>query len=152
MARKKKEVADEAAEDQHVAAPAAETTDLSKLVEKYVLLRERKQAIVNKAKEDAAKFDNVLLKIEGILLAVFTELGTDSVKTPAGTAYKSTRTSAQVADWDAVFSFIKDNEMWQMLERRVAKSAVEEYKAETGELPPGVNWREELTINVRRAS
>jgi hypothetical protein len=38
-----------------------------------------------------------------------------------------------------------------MLERRVSKAAVEQYKDEHGNLPPGINWREEITINVRRS-
>jgi hypothetical protein len=56
-----------------------------------------------------------------------------------------------VADWDATLDFIKANEHWQMLEHRVSKQAVEEYKSEHGDLPPGVDWREEVTVNVRRA-
>jgi hypothetical protein len=38
-----------------------------------------------------------------------------------------------------------------MLERRVNKTAVEEFKAEHGEIPPGVNTRQEIVINVRRS-
>lgn len=147
MAGRKKKVEDAAA----VTAEKAPDADLASLVEKYITLRDKKAAIVNEAKEKAAKFDAVLDKIEGILLATFEEVGMESVKTKAGTAYKSTRTSATVADWDAAFAFIQDNNMWDMLEKRVSKATVEAYKAETGELPPGVNWREEITVNVRRA-
>lgn len=131
---------------------AAPPTDLSTIVEKYIKVRDRKAAIMNEAKEKAAKFDDVLDKIEAVLLATFAEMGMESVKTPFGTAYKSTRTSATVADWDIVWDFIQQNEQWDMLEKRVNKTTVEAYKTETGELPPGVNWREELTIGVRRSS
>jgi len=127
------------------------TGDLSTLVEKYISLRDRKQAIVNEAKEKAAKFDAVLDKMEGMLLSTFNDLGMDSVKTSAGTAYKSTRTSATVADWDSVLNFIRDTEAFNMLERRVAKAAVVEYRDANGALPPGIDWREEVTINVRRS-
>lgn len=121
------------------------------LVEKYVSVRDRKKLLVDKHKEDVAKFDNVLEKIEGVLLQVFQAEGVDSCKTPAGTAYKTTRTSATVADWAEVFGFISRTENWQMLDRKVNKLAVEAYKEEHNELPPGVNWREEVVINVRRS-
>lgn len=134
-----------------VVAPSP-PTDLSVLVEKYIKVRDRKEEIMKKAKEEAAKYDAVLDKIEGILLVTFSEIGTESVSTAAGTAYKSTRTAAQIADWDTTLRFIQERELWGMLERRVSKAAVEQYKGETGELPPGVNWREEIVINIRRAS
>jgi hypothetical protein len=133
------------------AAPAV-ATDLGTLVEKYIKVRDRKNQIMTEAKEKAAKFDAVLEKIEGLLLATFAEQGMDSVKTAAGTAYRSTRTSATVADWDSVWSFIQEQGLYDMLEKRVNKTTVEAYKNETGELPPGVNWREELVIGVRRSS
>ena len=94
----------------------------------------------------------MLDKIEAALLAEFTESGIESLRTKAGTAYKQTRTSAGVADWEAVLRFIQDNELWHMLEKRVSKSAVEQFKDANGDLPPGLNWREEVVINVRRSA
>jgi hypothetical protein len=38
-----------------------------------------------------------------------------------------------------------------MLERRASKSAVEQYRDTNDELPPGLNWREEITVNIRRS-
>lgn len=135
------------------AAPAVEAAaevDLGSLVEKYIQLRDKKKIIQDGVKEKLAKIDSVLEKIEGLLLATFTEMGVESIKSPAGTAYTSRRSSATVADWDASFGWIRETENWSMLERRVNKSAVEAYKTETGELPPGVAWNEEITVNVRR--
>lgn len=121
------------------------------LVQKYIVAREKKSQIMNDAKERAAKIDEVLTKIENVLLAAFDEAGMDSVKTSAGTAYKSTRNSYGVADWDTVLGFIKDTDSWHMLERRVAKAAVDAYREEEGSIPPGLNARSEVTINIRRS-
>lgn len=121
------------------------------LVEKYISIRDRKKVLVDKAKEDAAKFDTVLDKIEAILLKTFQEQGVDSCKTSAGTAYCATRTSATVADWEEVFGFISRTENWQMLDRKVNKLAIEAYREEHNALPPGVNYRSEVVVNVRRA-
>lgn len=124
---------------------------MEELVEKYIQLRDKKAEISAAFKAKTAKLDAVIEKIEGVLLQQFNELGMESVRTKAGTAYKSTRASATVADWDNVLGFIQRNELWNMLEHRVNKSAVEQFKEEHGDLPPGVNWREEVVVNVRRS-
>lgn len=121
------------------------------LVEKYVALRDKKAAMSTSYKEQVAVLDKALTSIEVALLSQFDALGVESVRTKAGTAYKTTRASATVADWDAVLDFVMKNDLWNMLERRVSKQAVEQYKDENGDLPPGVNWREELVVNIRRS-
>lgn len=148
MARKKKDIED----DQVAKARATMTGDLGTLVEKYIVARDKKEAIMQAAKDKCLKIDAALERIEGIILASFEELGMDSASTAAGTAYKSTQTSATVADWDEAFGYIQTHEAWHLLERRVNKKAVVAIKEETGELVPGVNWREEVVINIRRKS
>ena len=121
------------------------------IIEKYIKLRDGKAQLVQKHKEKIQGIDSVLARIEAALLEEFREMGVQSVKTDAGTAYVQLRTSAGVADWDAVLAYIKENEDWGMLERRVNKSAVESFREEKNDLPPGVNWREEQVVNVRRS-
>lgn len=121
------------------------------IIEKYIKLRDGKAQLVQKHKEKIQGIDSVLARIEAALLEEFREMGVQSVKTDAGTAYVQLRTSAGVADWDAVLAYIRENEEWGMLERRVNKSAVESFREEKNDLPPGVNWREEQVVNVRRS-
>jgi hypothetical protein len=124
---------------------------MDELVEKYLELREAKAQL--KAKYDTAKggIDTSLAAIEARILDEFNKSGLESARTAHGTAYKNTRTSASVADWDATLKFIQDNQLWNMLERRVSKDAVVQWRDEHNDLPPGLNWREEITINVRRS-
>jgi hypothetical protein len=124
---------------------------MQSLVEKYIKLRDKKALMTADFKERMAHINEVLDQVESALLHQFKELGVESVRTSSGTAFRSTRYSATVADWDATLDFIKANEHWQMLEHRVSKQAVEEYKSEHGDLPPGVDWREEVTVNIRRS-
>jgi hypothetical protein len=123
---------------------------LDDLVQKYVECRDKKAALKAEYEEKASKFDAVMDKIETTLLKNFEANGTESIRTPHGTAYKSTRTTATVADWDIALDFIRENEAWEMLERRVNKKAVEEHINEHEVPPPGVNIRQETTINIRR--
>jgi hypothetical protein len=125
---------------------------LSEVVEKYIELREQKSQL--KADYDAkvSKIEANMTKIEGKLLEIFELTGMDSVRTRSGTAYASVRSSASVADREAFMDYVKANEEWPLLEVRASKLAVEQYKSVNQELPPGINWREERVVNIRRSS
>ena len=125
---------------------------LSELVAKYIELRDKKAQLKAEYDEKANKLDAVLDQIEGTLLKTFDTAGMDSVKTEFGTAYTTVQTTASVADPDVFREFVKQNDAWEMMQTRVSKTAVEQYKAVHGDIPPGVNWREERVVNVRRAS
>lgn len=125
---------------------------LSELVQKYVELRDKKALLDAAHKAEMAPYEEKLEKIEAYLLKTFDEIGMDSVKTEHGTAYTTTRTTASVADKDVFMEHIKEHEDWHLMEIRCNKTAVEQYKsANDGALPPGVNWREERKVNIKRA-
>lgn len=120
------------------------------LVETYIKLRDTKAQLKAARDAEIKKIDDVMDKIEAALLQSFNTLGVESVRTTAGTAYKTVKTSATVSDWDAVLGFIQEGSHWNMLDKRVNKTAVEQFRDEHQDLPPGVNWREEVSINIRR--
>ena len=127
------------------------TMNKDALIEQYIRARDKKKEIMDEAKGKCAQIDEVMKMAEARLLEMFDEEGVTSVKTDAGTAYRSTRTSATVADWELLLDHIKDEDAWALLEHRVNKKAVEEYKEEYDDFPPGVNIRSEHTINIRRS-
>lgn len=123
---------------------------LSDLIGKYVELRDKKAELKAAYTEKAAKIDTVLAKIEGKLLETFDQSGTESVRTEFGTAYKSTVVSCTTADKGAFLKFVQDNDAWPLLDARPLKSAIIEYKDQHQDIPPGLNWRSEIVVNVRR--
>lgn len=121
------------------------------IVERYILLRDKKAEMKRFFDEKVATVDTELERIEGELLRVFNETGIENVKTKYGTAFRDTRTSATVADRDTFFhKFVIPNEAWEFLESRVSKSAVEQYIKAHEDLPPGVNWSSAYTIKIHR--
>lgn len=126
---------------------------LSEAVSLYIQLRDKKAQM--KAEFDAvvAPVQEKMDKLEAKLLDVFNQTGMDSVKTEFGTAYATVRTSASVADRDTFMDYVKANEEWALLEVRVSKTAVDQFRsANDNELPPGVNVREERVVNIRRSA
>lgn len=126
---------------------------LDELVANYIKLRDRKSQLKKQYDEKVAKVDAVMDKMEAIILKTFQDSGIDSARTDAGTAYISTRTSATVGSREELFQWIQEDfdERSIFLENRVSKVAVEQYKAANDDLPPGVNFRSEVTVGVRRA-
>jgi hypothetical protein len=124
---------------------------LSEIISKYIQLRDKKAQMKAEYEGAVAPIQAALDKAEAAMLTVMQQQGVESFRTDAGTVYQSTRTSASVADWDSAFGFIQANNLWNMLEKRVSKSAVDEYVAQNNDLPPGINYRSEITVGVRRA-
>lgn len=131
-------------------AKVNELDDVS-LLRLFIALRDRRAQRKAAYDEDDAGDKDKQNKIEVEFLRRFQDRGIDNVSArDVGTAYKSTRASATVADWDAVLDFVQEHEAWEMLERRVNKTAVEQFKSVEGDLPPGVNWSETQVVNFRR--
>lgn len=120
---------------------------ISDVVKMYLTLRAEKASLDAAKKEVQAKMD----KIEAKLLETMQKMGVDSLKTEAGTAYSTTRTSSSVGDKEVFMNFVREKGEWALLESRASKEAVKVYMEENnGELPPGVNWREEVVVNFRQ--
>lgn len=124
---------------------------LEQLIEKYLQLRDKKKVFKEEYDAKVAALDEAMSRIENFMLAEMQKSGLKNLPTGAGTAYMSTRTSATVADWDALLGFVRQNDLWTMLEKRVNKTAVDEYVAANDDLPPGVNITQAVVVNIRRS-
>ena len=129
----------------------ANDMDAATLVKLFIALRDRRARRKADFQLDDVDDKEKQERIEIEFLKRFNERGIDNVSARGiGTAYRSVRASAKVADWDSLLEFIQKEGAWEMLERRVSKVAVEQFKAETNDLPPGVDWGETQVINFRR--
>ena len=126
---------------------------LDELVANYIKLRDKKSLLKKQYDEKVAKVDAVMDKMEAIILKTFQDSGIDSARTDAGTAYISTRTSATLGSRDAFVQWVLQDpeERMSFFENRVNKTLIDQFKAANDDLPPGVNYRSEVTVGVRRA-
>lgn len=124
----------------------------NQLVEIYIQLRDRRAQRKATYENDDAADKGKQERIESELLRRFQERGVDSVSAKGvGTAYRSTRSTARVADWDSFFTYVRETEAWELIAHSCSKSSVQEFKAANEDLPPGINWREEVVVNIRRS-
>jgi len=120
------------------------------VVKAYITLRNQKDSIEGEVKEKVKSIKEKMAKLEAYIKKEADEQGVTSFKTGYGTAFVTTTDFAQVADWDAILGFIKDNGAWDMLEKRVSKNAVRGYIDEHNKVPSGVNYGTRIDINVRK--
>jgi hypothetical protein len=125
---------------------------LSDAVSLYIKMRDKKAQMKAEFDASVAPLNEKMEKLEAKLLDVFNKTGMDSVKTEFGTAYTTTRVTASVADREIFMNHVKENDDWALLEVRAAKSAIEQYRENNNDLPPGISMREERVVNVRRSS
>lgn len=121
------------------------------LIQKYVKLRDLKAEKKAAYEASVAEIDDYMKKCEVAIMQHLDKNGVDSVGTASGTAFKSTTTSATVADKTAFLDYVRANDAWPLMDVRASKTAVAEFVAETDDLPPGINWRAETVVRIRRS-
>lgn len=120
------------------------------VIRTYMKLRDQKAVIEGEVKERVSDIKAKMEKLEAFLKAQMDAQGLTSFKSDHGTAFLTTTDYASVADWDSVLDFIRTNEAYDMLEKRVSKMAVRGYIEQTKAVPPGINYGTKLEINVRK--
>lgn len=128
------------------------TPTVGDVIRTYMTLRHQKDSIEAEVKDRVSAIKAKLDKLEAFIKTQMDEQGLTSFKSESGTAFLTTTDYANVADWDATLTFIRDTESYDMLEKRVSKIAVRSYIEETKTVPPGINYGTKLEVNIRKPS
>lgn len=125
--------------------------DLGKVTKAHINIRDARNELRKQYEAEDAKLKEAQLKLEGVMLDHLNQHGMDSVRTAAGTFYRQEEVTPSASDWNALYDWIKDNDAWDALERRIKKTFVKEYaEAHNGGLPPGISVFREYVVRVRR--
>lgn len=131
-------------------APAA-NPELGKRIQQYLNLRD---AIAEKKKaqaEELKKYTEAMEKLEARLFELLNASGGDSLAVRGvGTVYRATQDSATVGDKEAFRDYIMQSGNLDMMSLTANKVAVREFIEQNGRPPPGVNFTQRMTLNVRR--
>lgn len=80
-------------------------------------------------------------------------LGVKSVNTTFGTVSLATKTRYTTQDWDSFKRFMIENDVIDLLEKRIAQTNMAKYLEENpGKVPPGLNSSTEFEIRVTKPS
>lgn len=132
-------------------APAMDAREIEKRVGQYIAIRDRLAELDAEHEERCKKLKETQNLLSGLMLTYLERAGATSIKTPEGTCIASSKTTASLADPKAFMDFVIANSAWDLLDRKANATAVRDYVAEKGTLPPGANLSTIRTLSVRRA-
>lgn len=125
--------------------------DINKLVSVYTKIRDKRGEIKRAYEAEDNKLKADLEKIEAVFLNHLSKGNAESVRTDAGTFYRQKDVIPSASDWGVFYDWIKENDAFDALERRIKKTfIVDHMEANDGELPPGVSTFTRYVVRVRK--
>lgn len=124
--------------------------NIDQMVDQYVRLRDKLKEADDAHKKKTEQARAYLAVLGGKMLEKLTEVGGDSVKTPHGTVYSTTKRNASIADGDVFREYVIENAQFDLVDWRANANAVDDFVTENGTVPPGVNFSTSITVGVRR--
>lgn len=127
------------------------STEADVLVSAYINIRDTRDKIYNQRKQELKALDEQLETVSKALLDICKDNKLDSFRTDFGTVSRITSTEYWTNDWDSLYSFIRENDAFHLLHKRVNQSAMKEFLEENPNLhPAGLNVDQEYSIRVTR--
>ncbi len=125
---------------------------VEKLVGTYLKIRAKKAELEAACKTEVDALDQKLDTIKSVLLDHCKANEVDSVRTAEGTFFRTVRTRFWTNDWPAVGTFIVDNNVPELFEKRLNQGVVKQYMEENPEaVIPGLQIDSEYSLTVRKA-
>jgi hypothetical protein len=130
------------------------TEDISvdRLVTAYIKMRDKRSAILREYEEQDEAIKAQMDMVESKLLELCKSIGVDNLKTKHGTVIRSVKTRYWTSDWNSMHKFIMEQNMPELLEKRLSQSTMKQLLDENPDMmPPGVNVDSRYAITIRRS-
>ncbi len=131
-------------------AKAPTSPDIQKRIGQFVALRDKIKLMDDAHKTTMKPAREALEQLGNMLMDHLKNINADSVATEAGTVYKTVKHSASIADGEAFWKYVTDNEAWDLLDRKANVSAVADFIETHSGTPPGINYTSVQVVGVRR--
>jgi len=124
--------------------------DMERMARVLLKMRDKKAEINREAKEKVEAIDKQMDELNAAMLQELQALNVKSLRTNCGTIYTQDTIMPRAEDWQTVFDWVKENNGFDIFERRLKKKFVEDYIAEHDLPPPGVSVQGIIEVHVRR--
>ncbi|CAB4190232.1 hypothetical protein UFOVP1193_45 [uncultured Caudovirales phage] len=127
------------------------TKTIEEMVGIYIKIRNRIEETEERHKSELEKIKEEYDIVSQHLLGICNEQNLDSIKTPAGTVSRTITSRYWASDWEQMYSFIKEHDAPQLLERRIHNGNMKQFLEENPDtLPIGLQAESRYTIRVRK--
>lgn len=128
-----------------------ETVSVDKLVSAYIRMRDKRSELLKEYEKADNAIKEKMAVVEGHLLQVCKEIGADQLGSQHGTVTRTVKTWYWTTDWDAMYRFVMEKGMPQLLERRISQSTMKQLLEENPDaMPPGLNVDNRYAVTIRR--
>ena len=125
----------------------SETINADRLAKVYVKIREKRKEL---AKQDRALEEQLELVAQQ-LLEICKEQGAQTIRTEYGTISRRTNKNYWTSDWDSFFKFVKENDAFSLMYRRINSDSMAQFLEENPDvLPPGLNADVTQTVVITK--
>ena len=129
----------------------SDAVPVEKLVKVYLKIKDTLAEKRAAYEEEEKKLKDKMAKVKSALLDYCREEGVESVKTAEGMFYRTVSTRYWTNDWESMGRFIVENNVPDLLEKRLHQGNMVQFLKENPEtLPPGLNVDSEYSVTVRR--
>jgi hypothetical protein len=128
-----------------------EGSTVEELAAAYVKMRDTKLAIQHAADAKIEPIEDALKQIKVALSDRLKAVGAESIRTKAGTVFRSVKRFTNVGDWASFHEYLWENKRFDLLQRRVNNPGVISIVEDTGVIPPGCVIVSEEEINIRKS-
>lgn len=118
--------------------------DIDRILNYYQQLRQQKEGIEQRHKEELAPIKEKMAKCEAALQKLMLDYNLSNLKGQHGTAYLTTQASVSTRDKESLLQWARDNERWDALDIRPNKTVAQQEEL------PGVNVTTSKKVNIRR--
>ena len=120
---------------------------LEKLMQADINMREAIHDLESKISEIKVKRDQV----QEALNEACRTLNVTSLKTKVGTLTRKLKTRYWTSDWPEMYKFLKENDVLELMEKRISQGNMKDFVANNPDLsPPGLQATSEYTVSIRK--
>ena len=124
---------------------------LAKMTKVYLKIKAERDKLSAEYKEADDELVSQQGKIKSALLGYLKENDLKSVKTDAGTFYRTVKQKYWTSDWENMHKFILEHEVPEFLDKRLNQKNVREFLEEHPDLlPKGLNVDAEFALTIRK--
>jgi hypothetical protein len=128
------------------------TVPLEKLTRIYIKMRDKKAELETELENQVGKLENDMGTVKAAILNHMKSLGVESLRTDAGTVYRTVRTKYSTSDWESMGKFILEHGVPELLEKRIQQTNMRVFLEENPDLlPPGLNSNMEYSVTIKRS-
>lgn len=128
-----------------------ENIPLDKMASVYIKIRARIAELTKAYDTEVEGLKAQQAEIAGVMKDMLQKMNVRSANTSGGTVILTEKTRYFPSDWSTFRDFVKENDLFDLMEKRVAQSNMAKYLQENPDVwPPGIQSETELTATVRK--